>query len=95
MKVIDCKACGSKELVEESGVVVCVYCQTRYVPGPQDAPQVDSEISVGSDVQALLQRCRDDPANSRRYASLVLDIDPTNAEARQFLMPAKKKKWWQ
>ena len=32
MKLVDCTSCGSKELVEEEGFIVCVYCQSRYVP---------------------------------------------------------------
>jgi len=39
-------------------------------------------------------KCRTDPANARRYAKLVLDLDPTNAQARAYLYPVKKKKKW-
>jgi len=79
------------------GIVFCDFCQTRYVPSAQDAPAVESHIGVGADVQALLEKCRDDPANSRRYASLVLDIDPSNVQAQQVLARTQKmkKKWWQ
>lgn len=32
MKIVECTSCGSKELIENNGIVVCVYCQTRYLP---------------------------------------------------------------
>jgi len=96
MKIVECAACGSKELVEDSGVVVCVYCQTKYLPERDDAPTRATVITVGSDIDALLQKCRDDPANIRQYVSLILDIDPTNVEAQKYLnLMRKKKKWWQ
>lgn len=48
MKVIDCKACGSKELVVQNGIVVCLYCQTRYAPDPDvDISGADSVCKVG------------------------------------------------
>ena len=31
MKLVDCRACGSKEMLEENGFVVCAYCQSRYL----------------------------------------------------------------
>jgi large subunit ribosomal protein L7/L12 len=40
MKLMNCTTCGSKELVEEDGVVVCTYCQSRYQPGTGDAAPV-------------------------------------------------------
>jgi DNA-directed RNA polymerase subunit RPC12/RpoP len=85
MKLIHCTRCGSKELTEEVGYVVCIYCQSRFVPQADDVMQKDSVIGIDSDVLALLQKCQDDPANRHRYASLILDIDPTNHQARQYL----------
>lgn len=38
MRLVDCRACGSKELLEEDGIVVCAYCQARYIPDPGDRP---------------------------------------------------------
>lgn len=85
MREVVCAGCGSKELVEDAGYAVCVYCRTRHVPEPKDAPQTTTVIALANDVAALLQRCRDDPANRRRYANLVLDLDPTNREAQRYL----------
>jgi hypothetical protein len=70
--------------MEEGGFVVCTYCQSRFERRISASPPRESVIGVADDVESLLRRCRDDPANSRRLASLVLDIDPTNQEARQY-----------
>jgi len=72
-------------LFEEHGFVVCAYCQSRFAPEADDKPQKQTVIGVQSDIDALLQKCSNDPANRRRYASLILDIDPTNAQALQML----------
>lgn len=85
MKLVECTACGSKELVEVEGFIVCVYCKSKYVPQADDAPTKETVIGIVSDVEVLLQKCREDPTNSRRYADLILDIDPTNREARRYL----------
>ena len=85
VRLLKCTRCGSKELSSENGYVVCAYCQSRFSPQTGDLPAKETTIGVHSDVQALLQRCKDDPANRRRYANLILDIDPTNLEAIQYL----------
>jgi hypothetical protein len=85
MKLVECTRCGSKELFEENGYVVCEYCRSRFAPQADDVPQRETVIGVQSDLQVLLQKCKDDPANRRRYASLILDIDPTNYTAIQYL----------
>jgi len=83
--VINCTRCGSKELVEEDGIIVCVYCRSRYVQQADDVLPRETVIGIASDIQALLQKCREDPMNRRRFANLILDIDPTNQEAKQYL----------
>lgn len=85
MKLISCTGCGSRDLFEEGGFVVCSYCQSRFVPQPDEVLQKQTVISVLSDVELLLEKCENDPVNRRRYAALVLDIDPTNQAARQYL----------
>ena len=55
------------------------------LPLDERDPPPRSVIDVESDIQALLQKCREDPLNRNRYASLILDIDPTNREARSYL----------
>lgn len=86
MKVVDCRGCGSKELVREAGLLRCTYCQSTFVPESDDVPRT-AAIGTGlaADIRALLDKCEQDPMNRRRYASLVLDLDPTNEEARRHL----------
>lgn len=85
MKLVACTRCGSKELFEERGYVICGYCRSRFAPQAQDLPQRETIIGVHSDIQVLLQKCQDDPSNRRRYANLILDIDPTNEQATKYI----------
>jgi DNA-directed RNA polymerase subunit RPC12/RpoP len=85
MKLISCTRCGSKDLDYESGYVTCAYCQSRFVEQGDDRPKVPTVVGLGSDVQMLLDKCQSDPANRQRYASLILDIDPTNQDAMRYL----------
>lgn len=85
MKVVKCTQCGSQELVEEGGYVTCIYCQSRFTLADDERPIKESTISVGSDIETLLQKCRSEPWNSHRYAKLVLDLDPTNQEAMAYI----------
>lgn len=71
--------------MEANGVLICEYCRSQFVPEISDLPPVESSIQLDSDIAALLEKCRTDPGNRRRYAGLILDIDPTNSEAIQFL----------
>ena len=85
MKSAECLHCGSKELLEDEGYVVCVYCRSRFKPEVDDHPRKGTLINVQSDIQALLKKCIEDPVNRRRYANLILDIDPSNLEALKYL----------
>ena len=85
MRSLVCAGCGSKELNEEQGLVVCVYCGSRFAPDPQDASRRETVVALADDIEALLRKCRADPANRRRLANLVLDLDPSNQEARHYL----------
>jgi len=85
MKLVDCSCCGSKELVDQDGLIMCLYCRSKFVPQQDDLAPVESIIGMTSDIQALLDKCLLDPHNSRRYANLILDMDPSNQQARQYL----------
>lgn len=37
-------------------------------------------ISLNSDIERLLNKCKTDPKNKRKYINLILDIDPDNTE---------------
>ena len=85
MKLMQCTRCGSKELTLEDGYAVCAYCQSRFAPQAGDLPAKVTHIGLDMDIRALLQKCMDDPSNRRRYASLILDLDPTNRDAAKYL----------
>lgn len=85
MKSILCLQCGSNELYEDNGFIVCAYCQSRFTPEVDDRRRKETLIDVQADIDSLLKKCTEDPKNRRRYASLILDIDPCNLEAKQYL----------
>ena len=85
MKSVECTRCGSKELIEDNGYFICAYCQSRFMQEIDDYPRKGAVIDVQSDIQALLKKCIEEPANRHRYASLILDIDPSNTEAIKYL----------
>lgn len=84
--LVDCEACGSKKLIKKDGFHVCAYCHTQYFPKVNNATSSETVIGIASDIQVLLQKCIEDPSNRRRFANLILDIDPTNREAKRFLL---------
>lgn len=84
MEAIVCRGCGSVEFDELDSFSECVYCGTRYIPEKREV-KPERSIGLNADIEALLEKCRKDPANSQRYANLILDIDPHNTEARAFL----------
>lgn len=85
MRDLKCPNCGSRELLDDGARTTCSYCRSTFARVPEDAPTSRTKISLEDDVVALLQKCIDDPENRTRYASLVLDIDPTNQVAQRYL----------
>lgn len=85
MKIVICERCGGGEFIDRDGYRICQFCNTSYLITPEDSVKKESSISLENDINMLLQKCRDDPANARRYASLILDIDPGNADAIKYL----------
>ena len=85
MKAMICKSCGSHELYKENGYFVCKYCGTQYLITTEDKSKKAATIDLPTDVERLLQRCKDDPTQARKCAERILEIDPTNAEARKIL----------
>lgn len=43
--------------------------------------QASTHIALDDDVVRLLAKCEAEPARARKYANLVLDIDPSNTQA--------------
>ena len=85
MKKLVCANCGANLFTEQAGIKVCQFCDSQHKPEKTDKPKEQSTISLQSDIGRLLQKCKSDPARASRYASLILDIDPTNKEARKYL----------
>lgn len=85
MEALFCKNCGSNALVKEPGsIYFCQYCGSRFVL-PNNYVRTESEIVISEDVKRLLNMCVIDPANARKYANLILDIDPGNQQALYYL----------
>ncbi len=98
MKALICTSCGASRWKEEGNYRICLHCGTKFektvverivqVPAAFQRNvirKVNSVIDINDDVERLLQKCRQDPRNARKYANLVLDIDPTNEEAMKYL----------
>lgn len=51
MKIVECSACGSKELELSEGMLVCIYCRTRFLPDASTGGNFDVfEKKTGFDV---------------------------------------------
>lgn len=81
-----CSGCGSSDQFLENGYLICNYCRSKNRADPRDIPQKETIISINSDIEKLIEKCKSDPDNCRRYANLILDIDPTNQEAHHYLI---------
>ena len=85
MKAIVCTHCGGDEFIVKDGFRVCRYCKSRFIPSEDEIPPKNSTISLNEDVQRLLRKIEADPFHARRYATLILEIDPNNKEAKKIL----------
>lgn len=79
MKRIICEGCGGDRFKEEDGYRICLFCGARY------KLENTTAIFIDDDISRLLKKCKDEPWNARKYANLILDIDPTNEEALKIL----------
>ena len=100
MKELACRNCGANALKRVNGYFFCPYCESRYLITKEDMQGgflgdnhqsalshcgVKSVIALDEDVARLLKKCETDPRNAKKYANLILDIDPDNKEAMQYL----------
>lgn len=85
MKKFVCDNCGAKDYYEKEGFRICKYCDSKFLILEEDLPNKNSNITLHEDIQRLLEKCRREPFNARRYANLILDIDPHNKEAEKYL----------
>ena len=85
MKQIKCTVCGANELQKIDGFYVCSFCGTKHVLTEEEYLKADSTINLNEDVVRVLHRWKDDPANGKKYAQLILQIDPSNEKAKKEL----------
>lgn len=100
MEALICKNCGSNALVRKNDYMVCPYCDSRFAITWEEYHSgifsgshhvtlshrnVDASIALDDDVKRLLEKCKKEPRNAKKYANLVLDIDPDNEEALKYL----------
>lgn len=99
MEALVCKHCGASGLIRKSDHWFCPYCESRYAFTQEEKRSlfqggshavlshsgVNSSIALNDDVERLLEKCRLNPKQARKYANLVLDIDPDNKEALRYL----------
>lgn len=81
-----CKNCGADSFIYKNGVKICKYCNSRYELSEAEKPKTSATVSLQSDIEILLQKCKKDPTHAKKYAGLILDIDPTNREAKKYLL---------
>lgn len=85
MKALICEHCGGDEFIEKDGYRICRYCKSRFIPSKDDKPAKAATISLNSDVERLLNKCKTDPSRAKKYAALILEMDPANKEAKAIL----------
>lgn len=85
MKQTFCSNCGADVFEYKDGFKVCKFCNSKYAIDDFERPKKKAVVSLQSDIDILLEKCKADPARAKKYASLILDIDPTNREALKYL----------
>lgn len=85
MRAFICESCGGREYTDENGYRICAFCGGKYKLDKEDIPLKQSSIAIDNDVTRLLKKCEAEPNNARKYANLILDIDPSNKEAKRIL----------
>ena len=85
MKALNCINCGATDMIRKDGYMECQYCNSKFSIEATDFPQQSMGMSLNEDVDNLLKKCKKDTKNARKYANLILDIDPTNVEALQYI----------
>ena len=85
MKTIQCDRCGASDFTERGEYRICNYCGTKFAITMADLGIAESGIGLSDDIKRLLHKCKTDKKNARKYANLILDIDPDNEEALKYL----------
>jgi uncharacterized Zn finger protein (UPF0148 family) len=100
MEELVCKNCGANALTRRNNYMFCPYCDSRFAITREEYSSglfggshhvtlshsdVNSSIALDDDIARLLKKCETDPRNARKYANLILDIDPDNEEALKYI----------
>jgi hypothetical protein len=100
MEALVCKNCGANALTRRNNYMFCPYCDSRFAITREEyssglfggshcvvlsRSDVNSSIALDDDIAKLLKKCETDPRNARKYANLILDIDPDNEEALKYI----------
>ena len=81
-----CPNCGATQgFIDRNGTRKCGYCESEFLFQNEDLGIKCSNVSTKNDVANLLEKCKSEPWNAKRYANLILDIDPSNKEAYKYL----------
>lgn len=99
MKLMSCECCGANDWIEDGKFRVCKYCGSKFQIVKEKSITyrsngngqrgieyfTESEIALDDDIQRLLNKCKEEPWNAKKYANLILDIDSGNVEALKYL----------
>ena len=80
-----CNYCGSKFIIDESNRVATHHKDSLRNDIEINRTVTQKNTSLRSDVEQLLAKCKANPRRARKYAILVLEMDPTNKEALKYL----------
>lgn len=85
LKLIQCECCGAKDLKSADGYMVCSFCGAKYKLQEDIVSKKNTTIGLNGDIENLLEKCKREPSKAKKYANLILDIDPTNEQAMKIL----------
>ena len=85
MKRFECSACGATDLYEEDGYVICRYCRSKFKKSIENGFGKESSIELDIDVKRLIEKIEKEPQNAKKYAQLILTIDPHNEYAARVM----------
>ena len=85
MKALICEHCGGDEFIEKDGYRICRYCKSKFIIPKEDMKTAKAKINLDDDIKMLLDKCKKDPKRAKKYASIILEIDSKNKEAKAIL----------
>lgn len=85
MKGLICDRCGGNDFIIKDGYRICKYCDSMFVIPKEEQKEIIASINLNQDVKELLEKCKIDPKRAIRYATLALEIDPNNKEAKAII----------